>query len=168
MVETVPVFADDTGAAQTWTVGDAVTSITVPAATGTPTPTYAAVGSLPDGIAFDTSARVISGTPTAVGNGTITIRATNSAGSDDWTVEYTTSAADLIPTLPTIADQTGTVGVAFSFALPDATGGDPPITYALTGTPPDGIDYIASTRTLEGTHNYCGDTADNLDSHRCR
>ena len=56
-----------------------------------------------------------------------------------------------MPTLPTIADQAGTVGTAFSFALPDATGGNPPITYALTGTPPAGIAYIVATRTLEGT-----------------
>ena len=57
------------------------------------TPTYAAVGSLPAGISFNTTTRVISGTPTAVGSGTITIRATNSEGNDDWTVDYATTAA---------------------------------------------------------------------------
>ena len=39
-----PAFADDTGDAQTWTQNTAITPITVPAASGTPTPTYAAVG----------------------------------------------------------------------------------------------------------------------------
>ena len=68
-----PAFADGTGDAQSWTQNTAITSITVPEATGTPTPTYAAVGALPAGIAFNTSTRVISGTPTAVGSGTITI-----------------------------------------------------------------------------------------------
>ena len=42
-----PEFADPTGNAQTWAAGTPIT-ITVPAATGTPTPTYAAVGTLPD------------------------------------------------------------------------------------------------------------------------
>ena len=93
-------FADDTGDDQTWTQNDAITSITVPAATGNPTPTYAAVGSLPAGISFNTTTRVISGTPTATGSGTITIRATNSEGSDDWTVDYTTGATATVPSRP--------------------------------------------------------------------
>ena len=80
-----PVFADSTGDAQTWAAGTAIT-ITVPVATGTPTPTYAAVGTLPAGISFNTSTRVISGTPETVASGTIRIRASNSQGSDDWTV----------------------------------------------------------------------------------
>ena len=37
--------------------------ITVPTATGNPTPTYAPVGALPAGITFDTATRVIAGTP---------------------------------------------------------------------------------------------------------
>ena len=90
---TAPAFVDDTGDDQDWTQDEAITSITVPAASGTPTPTYAAVGSLPAGISFNTTTRVISGTPTAVGSGTITIRATNSEGNDDWTVDYATTAA---------------------------------------------------------------------------
>ena len=88
---TAPAFADDTGDAQTWTTGVAIAAITVPAATGNPTPTYAVEGSLPSGLAFDTATRVISGTPAAVSSGTITIRATNSEGSDDWTVTFVTT-----------------------------------------------------------------------------
>ena len=97
-----PSFADDTGDAQTWTQNTAIASITVPPATGTPTPTYAVVGSLPAGVSFSTSSRVISGTPTATGSGTITIRASNSEGSDDWTVAYTTAAPPAtVPAVPT-------------------------------------------------------------------
>ena len=87
-----PAFADGTGNAQTWTQDSAIANITVPAATGSPSPTYAAIGALPTGISFNTGSRVISGTPTATGSGTIRIRATNSQGSDDWTVAYTTNA----------------------------------------------------------------------------
>ena len=96
-----PSFADDTGDAQSWTQNTAIASITVPAATGAPTPTYAATGR-PAGINFNTTTRVLSGTPTATGSGTITIRATNSEGSDDWTVAYTTAAPPAtVPAVPT-------------------------------------------------------------------
>ena len=84
--DSAPVFVDDTGDAQAWTQNVAIAPITVPAASGSPTPTYAAVGSLPAGIAFDVTTRVLSGAPTDIGSGTITIRATNSEGDDDWTV----------------------------------------------------------------------------------
>ena len=90
--DSAPVFSDDTGDAQTWTTNVAITPIAVPEAIGNPTPAYAVVGSLPAGINFNTSTRFISGTPTTIGSGTITIRASNSEGSDDWTIDYTTMA----------------------------------------------------------------------------
>ena len=95
-----PSFADDTGDAQTWEMGTAITAITVPEADGTPEPTYAVEGVLPAGIAFDTATRVISGTPTATGNGTITIRASNSEGNADWTITYATTAPASAPSRP--------------------------------------------------------------------
>ena len=87
-----PAFADDTGDAQAWTQNTAIAPITVPAATGDPVPTYAAVD-LPSGITFDADTRVISGTPTTAGSGTATVTATNDAGTADWTVAYTIAAA---------------------------------------------------------------------------
>ena len=69
--DVAPVFSDDTGNAQSWTQNTAIASITVPAASGNPTPIYAVVGSLPSGIGFNTNTRVISGTPTGIGSGTI-------------------------------------------------------------------------------------------------
>ena len=95
-----PSFTDDTGDAQTWTQNTAIAAITVPEADGTPAPTYAVEGSLPAGIVFDTATRVISGTPTATGSGTITIRATNSAGDADWTITYATTAPASAPSRP--------------------------------------------------------------------
>ena len=59
-VDVAPSFTDSTGDDQDWTQNTAITAITVPTASGTPTPTYAVEGSLPAGIAFDTSTRVIS------------------------------------------------------------------------------------------------------------
>ena len=91
-----PNWSDDTGDAQSWTQNSAISSITVPVATGTPTPTYSASG-LPAGVSFNTSTRLISGTPTSTGSGTITITAMNSEGSDTWTVAYTTVAETVEP-----------------------------------------------------------------------
>ena len=118
---TVPNWTDDTGPAQNWTVGTEITAVQVPAATGNPAPSYAAVGSLPAGILFDTSTRVISGTPGAAGSGTITIRATNSQGSDDWTVTYTTAAAT-VPLALSDSDDTGLEVVAKALLVASAPG----------------------------------------------
>ena len=88
-----PSWADNTGDPVTWVTGEAIATITVPEASGSPAPTYAVVGSLPGGIVFDSSTRDISGTPTAAGSGTIVIRATNSEGNADWSVAYQVTQA---------------------------------------------------------------------------
>ena len=103
-VPAAPAFADDTGDAISGMVGTAIADITVPEATGAPAPTYAVEGTLPAGLQFDTGTRVLSGTPEAVGSGTITIRATNSQGTADWTVDYTFMAG---VSAPSFADDTG-------------------------------------------------------------
>ena len=148
-----PAFADDTGSAQRWTQGTAITAITVPAATGDPAPTYAATGRLPAGVAFDARTRVISGTPTATGSGTIRIRATNAAGVADWTVAY--RIADR-PVAPAFADDTGVAqrwpqGTAITpITVPVATGVPAP-TYTVRGGLPPGIAFNATTRVISGT-----------------
>lgn len=48
-----PSFTDPTGDAITGTVGEAIAAITVPAASGTPAPTYAVVGALPAGLRLE-------------------------------------------------------------------------------------------------------------------
>ena len=149
----VPVFADDTGDDQAWTQNTAITSITVPAATGTPTPTYAAVGTLPAGIQFNTTTRVISGTPTELGSGTITIRATNAGGSDDWTLAYTTSAS---LAAPSFADSTGDAqdwvqGTAITPIMVPLANGNPAPSYDAVGALPAGISFDKTTRLISGT-----------------
>ena len=148
-----PSFVDDTGDAQTWNVGSAITPITVDVASGNPTPTYAAVGTLPGGIAFDTGTRIISGTPTAQGSGTITIRATNSEGSADWTVTYATGAPLVAPSFvdDTGDAQTWTQGMAITPITVDVASGNPTPTYAAVGTLPGGIAFDTGTRIISGT-----------------
>ena len=145
-----PSFSDDTGDAQTWSIGNTISNVIVPVASGTPTPAYALVGSLPSGLTFNASTRTFSGTPTSVGSGTITVRATNSEGSADWTVAYTITKLLSFPDDPT-AIQDWSVGTAISdIIIPVAVGSITP-TYAVQGSLPDGITFDASTRTLSGT-----------------
>ena len=153
-----PSFTDSTGDAQTWTQGETITSITVPSASGYPTPTYAVEGSLPAGIAFNTSTRVLSGTPTATGSGTITIRATNSEDTADWTVAYTTNAP---LSAPSFTDNTGdaqtwTQNQAITDITVPAASGNPTPTYAVEGALPDGIAFSTSTRVLSGSPTAVG------------
>ena len=92
-----PEFADDTGDAISGIVGVAIADVVVPEADGTPTPTYTAVVALPPGISFDAGTRTLSFDEDSieVGTGTITIRAMNSEGFDDWTVPYNFVALDV-------------------------------------------------------------------------
>ena len=144
-----PIFSDATGDALSGLVGEAITDVVVPAASGTPTPTYAVQGSLPAGLSFNTSTRTISGTPTSSGSGTITIRATNAGGHADWTAAYN-FAADLTPSAPTLSDQTGVVNTAVDITLPVGTGGNSPLAYAIANLP-SGLTFNTSTRKITGT-----------------
>ena len=91
-----------------------------------------------------------------VGSVDITLRdsgAEAEADADDG--EETTTPAD--PTKPSFAcryeidDQTYTVGTAIdSLVLPEAVGGEAPITYSVS-TLPAGLSFDTATRTLTGT-----------------
>ena len=145
-----PSFSDATGDAQTWSTGNTISNVIVPAASGTPTPSYAVRGSLPAGLSFNASTRTISGTPTSTGSGTITIRATNSEGSADWTVAYAIAMLVSFPDDPTTI-QDWSIGTAISdIIIPVAASSVDP-TYAVVGSLPDGITFDAGTRTLSGT-----------------
>ena len=79
--------------------------------------------------------------------------------------EETATPAD--PTKPsfaaaTIADQTYTVGTAIdSLVLPEAAGGEAPITYSVS-TLPAGLSFDTATRTLTGTPTTATDGAVNI------
>ena len=145
-----PSFSDATGDAQTWSTGNTISNVIVPAASGTPTPTYAVQGSLPPGLAFNPSTRTISGTPTSAGSGTITIRATNSEGFADWTVAYSITMLLSFPDDPTTI-QDWSVGTTISDIIVPVAASSVDPTYAVVGDLPDGIAFDAGTRTLSGT-----------------
>jgi PKD repeat protein len=91
-VSAAPVVAPTITSATTasGTVGTAFTyNIT---ASGSPT-SYAATG-LPSGLSINPTTGVITGTPSSAGNSSVTISATNSAGTDTATLTLTINAAD--------------------------------------------------------------------------
>ena len=67
---------------------------------------------------------------------TVTVTATDDADATDTASrDITIRVTDLMPSLPTIFSQSATVGTAFSLTFSAATGGDPPLTYSLSGEP---------------------------------
>ena len=97
------------------------------------------------GIAFNTTTRVISGTPETVGPGTITIRATNSEGSADWTIDYDIAGG---PTLPAHGTIHWFVGFTMNDLLPVGTGSGT-LTYGLDDLP-SSLSFNSATRRLTG------------------
>ena len=148
--------------ARTWTIGSSV-SYALPAATGARgTIGYAMRQRLPDGLEFSAASRTITGTPTTVTpRATYTLQATDSAtgakGTLDFSIEITPNAAPVF--IPATFDAQVYVKDApiAPVALPAATGGNAPLSYALTGpgaattlTLPDGISWTRPSGTNTG------------------
>ena len=132
-------------------------SFTLPTATGGDTPiTYSLTGTLPAGVTFTASTRILAGTPTESGTFSFTYTATDDDGDEAEREFDLVISSDLTPSLAVIDDQTATRNVEYSFTLPTATGGDTPITYSLTGDLPTGITFTAGTRVLAGTPTETG------------
>ena len=146
--------------AQSYTLGTTITELELPAATGgTGTLNYTLTGpagaDLPDGLAFDAGTRTLSGTPgTAASATTLTYTVTDANGATA-TADFTVTVnADVALTAP--GDQNYTVDTPIvDLVLSAATGGTGTLRYTLTGPAdaalPDGLDFIAGTRTLSGT-----------------
>jgi large repetitive protein len=127
------------------------------AAGGTPPYTWAlATGSLPAGLSLSTGG-TISGTPSAAGSSSFTVKVTDSASV------AATASLTLIVNPPTLGITTsslpaGTAGIAYSQALA-AAGGTPPYTWALaTGSLPAGLS-LSTGGTISGTPNAAGSSS---------
>jgi hypothetical protein len=110
-------------------------------------------GTLPTGLTLDAASGKLSGTPTAAGTYTFSIKATNAAGDSD-AVEYTVkigaggTAPVMIGTLPS-----GVVGTAYPSTAVTSTAG---ATCSLTsGALPPGL-ALASAGTITGTPTTAG------------
>lgn len=114
-------------------------------------------GSLPAGLTLNTSTGAISGTPSASGSSTFTVKVTDStkptAGSTTATLTITINAALSITTtsLPS-----GTVNVSYSASV-QVTGGIQPYTWAVgSGSLPAGLSLNTSTGAISGTPTATG------------
>ena len=145
LMPTAPTVAN-----QTATVGTAF-SVTLPIGTGGDTPLSYSVSGEPSWASFNTTSRLLSGTPNAAGTTTVTYTVTDDDGdTDSSTFNIVVSAADLMPTAPTIGNRTATVGTAYTQTLSIGTGGNAPLTYTATGLPA-GLTFATSTRRITGT-----------------
>ena len=111
-------------------------------------------GDLPDGLSL--SGSTISGTPTAAGTFSFTVKAQNSTGTDTKALSIKIGAA---PTITTATLPDGTVNAAYSHAL--TAEGSKPILWSLTGAAPmpDGLTLseqgvISGTPTKSGTFSF--------------
>ena len=166
--DTAPIFAA-TVADQTYTVGEAIAELTLPAASGgNGELTYSLEPAVP-GLSFDPAARTLSGTPTSAGSYALEYRVEdgddNTAASDGATLTFTVTVEEPAPpdTAPsfsaTVADQTYTVGEAIAeLTLPAASGGNGELTYSLEPAVP-GLSFDPATRTLSGTPTNAGSYA---------
>jgi Putative Ig domain len=111
-------------------------------------------GSLPAGLTLNASSGVISGTPTASGTSSFTVKAEINSQQTD------TKSLTIAVRNPLLANVTGgfnsdtrtaqtEVGLALSARF-TVTGGQAPYTWTVTGSVPEGIEFDAATGLLSG------------------
>ena len=137
-------------------LGTALEITLSPAVGGNPPLVYTAAP-LPPGLTFNPSNRRISGTPTAHGSVTVTYTVTDTDGDTD-TETFIFDIPDLMPQLEAIQGQSALIGSTVIDTLPEATSGDLPVVYTISGLPP-GLTFDAATRTISGTPTDLGTSA---------
>lgn len=122
---------------------------------GIPGYTYALTGTLPAGLSFNTATGAITGTPTTAQtkNGLdITVSDSHSPNPNTASLgafSITVAASSSLAIMASI-QTTATVGVAYGAAV-FASAGDPPYSFALTGTLPAGLSFDPLTGGVYGT-----------------
>jgi hypothetical protein len=117
-------------------------------ASGTAPITFAVqTGSLPAGLSLDGNTGVLSGTPTTEAAYSFTIRATNSAGTNDQPCSVTVRTA---PSITSSLPGGGTVGASYTHTF-TATGTSPITWSVISGSLPAGLSLDGSTGVLSGT-----------------
>ena len=166
-VDGQPTFGDAAVEPQQYRQGETISPLVLPAATGGDVPlSYALTPTLPAGLTYTAPADaatggMLSGTPTALQDETTYTLTATDADGDTATLPFPlTVEADLTPSFgdATVAAHGYPVGTAIvPLVLPAATGGNAPLSYALTPALPPGLTYtvpadpIVSGGTLAGT-----------------
>lgn len=154
VVDTVPGFGDASVDPQRLRVGSPF-ELSLPRATGGDGElAYSLVPALPAGLSFSPVWLTVSGTPTgAAAETTYTLTATDEdddTGTLEFLLEVTPDSKPHFRGI-TLGGQRLRVGSPVELALPEAIGGDAPVTYSLAPDPPAGLVFDAVTRTLSGT-----------------
>ena len=158
----MPDFDSETIADQTYVEDSQIDDLKLPVATGgNGTLTYSLTkqdgSELPAGLRFDASTRVLSGTPTAAAVvATYVYTATDSDGDEVPLTFMITIQDNLMPDFgsASVPAQIYTVGATITaFALPEATGGNLPLTYSLTKPAGMSFDPDPANRMLSGAPN---------------
>ena len=143
------------------TAGQAYSTSITPASGGIAPYTYAvSAGALPAGISLDSATGALSGTPTAPGNFSFTVAATDSTSGTPGQVSRSFTLAIVASTLTITPSNLpgGTAGSAYSQTL-TTTGGTAPYTYSITaGTLPAGLS-LSAAGVLSGTPTQAGSFA---------
>jgi uncharacterized protein YhjY with autotransporter beta-barrel domain len=123
-----------------------VTASNVPAS-------FAATGTLPNGVNFNTATGVLSGTPTQAGTFPLSITATNSSGTSS-AQSFTLQVNYATPVVTSGATANGTGDVpGFSYQI---TATNLPQSYSVTGALPTGVTIDTSTGLVSGTPTQAG------------
>lgn len=107
-------------------------------------------GNLPNGLVFSSSTGAITGTPTQSGRFQVSIGATTPGGLD--------SKMLIISIPPRITNTTsaGSVTVGQSFQLQLTAENESGLTFAIQGTPPNGLQFIPASGVLTGSQTASG------------
>lgn len=136
------------------TVYRAVSASVTLSRTGASPITFAVqTGSLPTGLSLNTSTGVISGTPSATGAYSFTIRAANTFGYDDQA--FSGSVLESTPAITETTINSLVAGTVFSQTL-NATGYSTMTWSVFAGTLPAGLTLNSSTGTISGTPTTSG------------
>ena len=114
--------------------------------TATNNPTSFGATGLPSGLTLDTTAGVITGTPTAQGTYAISLRASNQGGTGTSTLTLTVTAIPA-PAVTSPTASTGTVGQTFSYQV---TASNMVTSFTATGLP-SGLSINTTTGLISGT-----------------
>ena len=132
------------------------TITTNPAATSATS--FALTGTLPTGLALNTSTGAITGNPGAPGVAVVSVTATTAAGtSQPQPVAITINPAAGTPTITSTVQAAGVVGVAFSYNITatNAAAGPPAVSLDAINLPP-GLAVNSSSGAIAGTPTQAG------------
>ena len=153
--DTEPSFGPHMIADQRYITGTAITALVLPEATGgNGTLSYMLTGDVPDGLGFDAGTRGLSGTPISPGTYDVTYQATD-MDDDVASLPFTiTVEVDTAPSFGTqqVPEHSYIAGYEIdALMLPEATGGNGPLSYMLTGDVPGGLSFDTAKHGLVGT-----------------